>query len=328
VLWAAASVTLNQGDCASWQAISRIMNVEKMRMGTPSQSTYTVFAATFASLLERARAGQTIDGLVLAQIQASFERARQSPNSSSAQLDEINIEEPWASVELALSGDETPPVRCILRNRDAMLSERSNAVKELVDHAFREFPGEVENVLALFREWMWNRTIVHVIGAGRALLAASLPANRLAHAGANVYILGDKSPPPNSRFGGGIIAASASGKTRTVLEIMSFAQRANRERPWPGMQEIKIVGIADERAAAVDAFPPFRDLCSPGCFLGIPKNTEVGLRALADIEELAISAILDALVVIAAREIGVNFFRGHEDLVGGATGPWHQRSKE
>jgi hypothetical protein len=47
---------------------------------------------------------------------------------------------------------------------------------------------EIEKAIILFRDWMLNGTIVRIIGAGRARLAGSIPANRLAHGGARVYI--------------------------------------------------------------------------------------------------------------------------------------------
>lgn len=238
--------------------------------------------------------------------------------------DEPWIADAWGLVDVEITAWG---IRRIIGPVEPLVEQRLDVIKQIVMQTLCDYKDSVRKVLELLGEWMREHTIVHVIGAGRALLAASVPANRLAHGGANVFILGDKAPPPNSRFGGGIIAASASGETPAVLDIMRFAMNLNKEMAlstddrWPNTKEIEVIGIANRAAT------PFQKLCTKGCFLGIEKGRVVALRGLGDIEELAISELLDALIVAAGIEIGVNFFLGHEDLVGGATGPWHQHSK-
>ena len=158
-------------------------------------------------------------------------------------------------------------------------------------------------------QWMDDRAIVRVLGAGRARLAAAIPANRLAHGGARVYMQDSIVPMPHSLHGGGIIAASASGQTPSVLSALAQARHKNRE--------IRVVGIA-----AADALR-FKDNCD--VFIALPgKSAHDGLSALADIDEYAISELLDAIVVAAGRSLGytdATWRLGHEDL-GPATGPY------
>ena len=192
-----------------------------------------------------------------------------------------------------------------------LVIDRASAISQNVQRAIRADPAAVEAILTRLGQWMLKREIVRVIGAGRALLAAALPANRLAHGGARVFIFGDKTPLPNTNQGGGLIAASASGKTLAVLEMM---QGVREKAPW-----IPIVGIADVRAKV------FRALCTPDLFVGIDVSAHEGkleLSALADLGEYVISEVLDALVVAAGNRCGINFRTGHEDV--GPTGPWHQ----
>lgn len=224
---------------------------------------------------------------------------------------------PQDEVEIELSSSG---LRRVLGDVEGLVKKRLAAITEIVLDAVRTNETSVQNIISLFQYWMKDRTVVRVIGEGRALLAASLPANRLAHGGASVWIFGDRSPLPNSKLGGGIISISASGKTQAVLEIMKTAQRRNRERGVRGHSDIVVVGMSDAKA------DEFRSLCTNGYFIGInPEDHEkhVVLRALADLKEYAISELFDALVVAAGYEIGVNFRTGHEDWL---TGPWHQHS--
>lgn len=173
--------------------------------------------------------------------------------------------------------------------------------------ANRDAVWKAHQVLAA---WMREGAVVRVLGAGRALLAATLAANRLAHGGAQVSIMGGVVPMPNSCRGGGIIAASASGRTQAVLEAMAIARNNN--------PDITTIGIADREAEA------FRDLCD--IFIGIYEPVlivENPLSAMADQEELLIADLLDGLVVLAGESIGFDddrWRRGHEDL--GPTGPY------
>ncbi|WP_194838735.1 hypothetical protein [Nocardia sp. XZ_19_369] len=158
--------------------------------------------------------------------------------------------------------------------------------------------------------WIRNEEIVRVVGAGRALLAAAIPANRLAHCGAHVYVAHDVVPLPNTIKGGNILAASASGRSASVLNIMRTARARN--------PVIRILGIADNDATA------FAELCD--IFIGIHQQDSPHsnpLQALADTGEYVISELLDAMVVAAAKRVGLtdrNFREGHEDL--GDTGPY------
>ena len=175
---------------------------------------------------------------------------------------------------------------------------------------------QVERAKEQIADWMLNNSLVRILGAGRALLAASMPGDRLAHAGAQVSFMGGMVPLPNSRLGGGIIACSASGKTKQVLEAMDIAKRNNRE--------IMTVGIANNEAG------DFRCLCD--IFIGLhyqPKVCPNPLSALADTEEYMIAEILDGLVVLAGRHIGFDdeaWRRGHEDI--GPTGPYAPMGKK
>jgi len=122
---------------------------------------------------------------------------------------------------------------------------------------------------------------------------------------------------PNSILGGGIIAASASGQTKHVIEAMRVAKE---NKP-----EIKILGIAKNTAKAEE----FMNLCD--CFIGLRAKAlplPNPLFALADEEEMAIAEILDALVVLAGQELGFNdnkWREGHEDI--GPTGPYSVKDK-
>jgi D-arabinose 5-phosphate isomerase GutQ len=169
---------------------------------------------------------------------------------------------------------------------------------------------EIEQTVGLFLRWMQEGTIVRVVAAGRARLAAAIPANRLAHGGARVFIKDDIIPMPHTIKGGGIIAASASGRTVSVLTDLSSARRETRD--------IEIIGIA---AADAEEFKSFCDI-----FIGIqpePEGLSNPLRALADSEEYVISELLDAMVVSAGKLGGFvdTLWRiGHENL--GPTGPY------
>jgi hypothetical protein len=113
---------------------------------------------------------------------------------------------------------------------------------------------------------------------------------------------------PHTIKGGGIIAASASGMTPAVLDLLAHTRRQTRD--------VQILGIA-----AVNA-NRFRNLCD--VFVGIqpePADARNPLRALADNEEYVISELLDAMVVGAGRLAGFGEPRwklGHENI--GATG--------
>ncbi len=285
---------------------------------------YTMYLAlkalkTGASLNESTL--QEIDWMAR-DIKNEHSEANQSKLSSvKDDLQEAPPLDPWEEIEVEFSSSGEL-LRVISQPLITLVDERSSAIQEMLQNAIKDYPIEIENVTALFRNWMANGSIVRVIGAGRALLAASLPANRLQHGGAAVSLLGDKAPLPNSRLGGGMIAASASGKTEAVLVELRRAKQINRIREFKKDKPIIVVGISKDHDEARE----FRSLCTPGYYLGFridpPHIDQIQLRGLGDIEEFAISELLDALVVRAGIQLGLNFRTGHEDF--GPTGPWHQ----
>jgi D-arabinose 5-phosphate isomerase GutQ len=189
-----------------------------------------------------------------------------------------------------------------------------HAIAHGVVHTCLQNPAELEAAADTLAKWMGDHAIVRFLGAGRALLAASMPANRLAHGGAQVSFMGGMVPMPNSQLGGGIVACSASGRTRAVLEAMAIAKQNN--------PSIRTIGLAANDAA------DFRELCD--IFIAIyPSRTEYPnpLSALADTEEYIIAEILDGLVVMAGRKEGFEdeaWRREHEDI--GPTGPYAPRA--
>lgn len=187
--------------------------------------------------------------------------------------------------------------------------KRSRFISDCVELTLTNSAKDVNEVVKLFLYWMENNTIVRVLGAGRARLAASMPANRLAHGGARVFMQNDIMPMPHTVRGGALLAASASGRTASVLEIL---HKTRKKAP-----HIKIVGIASSKAEE------FGTLCD--CFIGIEQITEreCPIAALADIGEHVISQVLDALIVAAGRKGEFDNRRwqlGHENL--GDSGPY------
>jgi D-arabinose 5-phosphate isomerase GutQ len=191
-----------------------------------------------------------------------------------------------------------------------MVLARMHAISHSVAHTCIRNQHTIGEAVTLIANWMREYAPVRFLGAGRALLAASMPGNRLAHGGAQVSFMGGMAPMPNSACGGGIISCSASGRTRPVLEAMQIAKGNN--------PNIKVFGLASHDA---DQFRHLSDV-----FIGIhcPKSEYLNpLSALADTEEYVISELLDALIVLAGRELGFDdeaWRRGHEDI--GPTGPY------
>jgi len=280
-----------------------------------------VSVATFAAALIAQQNGLVVSEEFLASKEANFRelKAKYPREILGMSLKDANPPmDPLAEIEVQLSPSG---VQRVLPQIQELISLRLEAIREIVLNSVGEHSEAVANIRRLIGLWMLRGEIVRVIGAGRALLAASIPANRLAHGGATVSILGDRSPLPNSKLGGGIVAVSASGKTGIVLDIMRLAQEVNKERELLGQPRIMVVGLSNSTATE------FASLCTQGHFVGIRPEAYVDhieLRALGDLEEYALSELFDALVVAAGFEIGANFRTGHEDLVGSATGPWHQ----
>lgn len=191
-----------------------------------------------------------------------------------------------------------------------LLAGRIHHISHLVIQTLASNLDSVDKAVQLLATWMREQEEVRVIGAGRALLAGSMPGNRLAHAGVRISFMGGMVPLPNSRERGGIIAGSASGKTEAVLQAMEIAKHLN--------PNIITLGIAARNAEK------FESLCD--VFIGIearPSSYPNPLSALADIEEYVISEILDGLVVLAGKALGFDddaWRNGHEDI--GPTGPY------
>jgi D-arabinose 5-phosphate isomerase GutQ len=204
-----------------------------------------------------------------------------------------------------------------LRHDDDLLDALNSRVWA-ISHAIRETIARHDQAILQgiqqLERWIRNREVVRVIGAGRALHAASIPANRLVHTGADVYVINDVVPLPNSNKDGGIIASSASGQTKAVLEMMEDAKTKN--------PQIVILGVADANANA------FESLCD--IFVGVEDDSgpyDNPLHALADTGEYVISELLDAMIVAAGKRLGLTDedFRGnHEDI--GPTGPYQPLS--
>lgn len=197
-----------------------------------------------------------------------------------------------------------------------LLAGRVHHISYLVIQTLASNLASVDKAVQLLATWMREKEVVRVIGAGRALLAGSMPGNRLAHAGVRISFMGGMVPLPNSRERGGIIAGSASGKTEAVLQAMEVAKRLN--------PNIVTLGIAARNAKK------FESLCD--VFIGIearPSSYPNPLSALADLEEYVISEILDGLVVLAGKTLGFDddsWRNGHEDI--GPTGPYSVLGKE
>lgn len=199
-----------------------------------------------------------------------------------------------------------------LKQIHSQIKQRIEFIEASIIQTATNSKDEVEKAILLLRDWMLQGSIVRIIGAGRARLAGSIPANRLAHGGAHVYIQDDIIPMPHSIKGGGIIAVSGSGKTQSVLDVL----KSVREKSG----NIKIIGIANKDA---EEFQSYCDI-----FIGIEEDIGLPnpLRALADTGEYVISELFDAMVVAAGKLAGFDdttWRLGHEDI--GATGPYGMR---
>lgn len=214
-----------------------------------------------------------------------------------------------APVDLGkLSGSELDAIAS--ENAALLLTARMHAISNAVAQTCIRNAAHLEKAVEQIAIWIQERSPVRFVGAGRALLATTMPGNRLAHAGGQVSFMGGIVPLPNSAIGGGIIASSASGQTVAVLEAMRVARS--------GKSPITIIGLADHKAQE------FRVLCDIFIGIHVAKSEYPNpLSALADTEEYVISELLDGLVVLAGRRLGFDdgaWRRGHEDI--GPTGPY------
>lgn len=174
----------------------------------------------------------------------------------------------------------------------------------------------LESTVDLITKWMRNHEIVRVLGAGRALLAASMPVYRMAQAGVQISYLGGILPMPNTQRAGNVLAVSGSGQTTAVKDSMVTAKENN--------PDIHILGIA--RYDAED----FANHCDTFVGLYTPAVGEYPriLSLQGDYEEVIISLLLDAAVVLAADKLGLtnaDWYNIHEDI--GPRGPWDQKTK-
>jgi D-arabinose 5-phosphate isomerase GutQ len=194
-----------------------------------------------------------------------------------------------------------------------LMAARQQTIANAVIRTCLENEEAVNEAVNLMANWMKGRAPVRFVGAGRALQAAIMPSNRLAHGGACISHMGGLVPMPAVEAGGGIIACSASGATPSVLEAMKAARSRNTA--------IEILGLSRHNARE------FRGLCDVFIGIHIPDGLFSNpLSALADTEEYVMSEMLDALVVFAGLQNGYTdeqWRRGHEDI--GPTGPhfWH-----
>lgn len=192
----------------------------------------------------------------------------------------------------------------------AQISQRVDSISDSIAKTAEANAEVIEEVVDLFSQWMLNGAVVRVLGAGRARLAGAIPASRLAHGGARVYVQDDIVPMPHTIRRGGIIAVSASGLSRSVLGVLQEVKDKDRN------QAIRIVGIADKAARQ------FRSLCH--LFIGIESSDlDNPLEALADSNEYVCSMLLDAIVVAAGHRAGFDdttWRLGHENV--GSTGPY------
>lgn len=217
-------------------------------------------------------------------------------------------------IDITLDESISPPIS-VLGSKPEFdvcdgIQKRLSIINQQIIATVESAEDDIEQAVRLFLHWMIEGTIVRVIGAGRARLAAVIPANRLAHGGARVYVKDDIMPMPHTIKGGGIIAASASGKTQSVLSDLRSTRNETKD--------VAIVGIAAADAAE------FRKYCD--IFIGIqpePQGALNPLKALADSEEYVISELLDAMVVAAGKLGGfvdTTWRIGHENI--GPTGPY------
>src|SRR5690348_6517525 len=79
------------------------------------------------------------------------------------------------------------PLQTGLKREGDLISDIGQRIQSIGSSILETATHSKPQILAaahLFRDWMVYGNIVRVIGAGRAKLAGSIPANRLAHGGA------------------------------------------------------------------------------------------------------------------------------------------------
>lgn len=222
---------------------------------------------------------------------------------------------PWLLESVEARHQQTPVTDPPILSISEEIRQRVTAIHSQLSASLEVYSESVNIAAEMLLRWMVQGKVVRVIGAGRARLAAAIPANRIAHGGAQVYVQDDIIPMPHTIRGGGLIAASASGRTESVLSVLQSTRRYSRD--------VEVLGVAASSATE------FASLCD--VFIGIepaPPQIHNPLRALADSEEYIISELLDGLVVSAGKLGGFDdaYWRlGHEDV--GATGPYNFAEK-
>jgi D-arabinose 5-phosphate isomerase GutQ len=149
------------------------------------------------------------------------------------------------------------------------IRQRVTAIHAQLSATLDTYSDAIDAATDMLLRWMVEGKVVRVIGAGRARLAAAIPANRIAHGGAQVYVQDDIIPMPHTIRGGGLIAASASGRTESVLAVLQSTRLYSRD--------VEVLGIAASSATE------FASLCD--VFIGIesaPPEIYNPLRALLD----------------------------------------------
>lgn len=166
------------------------------------------------------------------------------------------------------------------------IEQRNAEIRAQVDASLAGNAQEADQAAAMLLRWMLHGKIVRVLGVGRAALAAFIPANRLAHGGAQAYLRDSVLPIPHTIRGGGIIAISASRGTRRWLATLRLVRQFARD--------VEILGLGPESAHE------FRSLCDIFIGLAPEKDGGYGRGTPADSTLSALSQLLDALVVSAA----------------------------
>jgi D-arabinose 5-phosphate isomerase GutQ len=236
--------------------------------------------------------------------QELYEIYRDSPLLRSNETGD-EIEETFLEIIRQTPPEKRSPKSATLTGQ---ICQRVKCISDSITKTAESNRDVIDETVDLFSEWMLNGAVVRVIGAGRARLAGAIPANRMSHGGARVYVQDDMIPMPHTIKQGGVIAVSASGRSASVLQVLRDVKSRN--------PAIKIVGIADKSAKE------FRELCH--LFIGIESSDlDNPLEALADSNEYVCSMLLDAIVVAAGNRSGFDdttWRLGHENL--GATGPY------
>jgi D-arabinose 5-phosphate isomerase GutQ len=190
------------------------------------------------------------------------------------------------------------------------MEQRSEYIRSVIDSTLDRNAAAVYQAVLLVETWVQKHAEIRIVGYGRARLAVAIPGNRISHAGGNVSTLGDITPLASTSRGGGLLAASSSGATPHVLEVLTTCRRR--------APHIAILGLAVAGASH------FESLCD--VFIGISAPTagrQPSLLFFNDAVEYAISEVMDAIVAAALDRAGVtehDLRRGHEDL--GGTGPY------